>query len=330
MCQQSECSQQWVTHKNHRSIPLLYYLARGAIPRWLQVAARRYWISRRVQRLKDEWPIPRIMRERRFPRIRWPNNRRFSFVIRHDVETAFGVSQCEALMQTDESYGYRASFNFSPERYLVPDGLRNRLRSHGMEIGIHGLKHDGLLYATKRIFERRAKRINDYVEKWGSHGFYSPSSHHHFEWVHKLNILYDSSTFDFDPFEPQNDGIESIFPFVVDANGDNDAGASYVELPYTLPQDFTLFVLMGAQSTEVWKRKIDWIAEKGGMALLVVHPDYLNFSQSGRQKFSYPIDQYRSFLEYVSRQYDGDYWHCLPREMAEFWRTTNPDKSLYG
>ncbi len=89
-------------------------------------------------------------------------------------------------------------------------------------------------------------------------GFRSGFMHHELEWAHELNIKYDASTFDTDPFEPQPDGVNKIFPFWVE--GPN--GTGYVELPYTLPQDFTLFVLLKEEGPETWKRKLEWLAEK--------------------------------------------------------------------
>jgi hypothetical protein len=58
-------------------------------------------------------------------------------------------------------------------------------------------------------------------------------------WLHDLNIAYDLSTFDSDPFEPQPDSRNTIFPFWI-SNGNG----GYAELPYTLPQDSTLFLLL--------------------------------------------------------------------------------------
>jgi hypothetical protein len=37
------------------------------------------------------------------------------------------------------------------------------------------------------------------------------------DWLHQLNIEYDLSTFDTDPFEPQPEGRHTIFPFWVPA-----------------------------------------------------------------------------------------------------------------
>ena len=51
----------------------------------------------------------------------------------------------------------------------------------------------------------------------------------------------------------------------------------YVELPYTLPQDFLLFILLQEKNIDTWKKKLDWIVDHGGMALFIAHPDYMNF-----------------------------------------------------
>ena len=44
-----------------------------------------------------------------------------------------------------------------------------------------------------------------------------------------------------------------------------------------MPQDHLLFVILQEKNIDIWKRKLDWIAEKGGMALLNTHSDYMSF-----------------------------------------------------
>ena len=110
------------------------------------------------------------------------------------------------------------------------------------------------------------------------------------DWLHDLDVQYDASTFDTDPFEPEPDGGHTIFPFWVPrSNGSsindhhstlNSFSEGYVELPYTLPQDSTLFLVLRENTPEIWMRKLDWIAEHGGMALLDTHPDYMSFGQA--------------------------------------------------
>ncbi len=138
--------------------------------------------------------------------------------------------------------------------------------------------------------------------------------HHNLEWIGELSIKYDLSTFDTDPFQPQADGVSTIFPFWV--NGKNGR-PGYVEIPYTLDQDFTLFILMQEDSPALWKKKLDWIVENGGMALVIVHPDYLNFNNlSALEEF--PVMYYVDFLKYVKSKYEGKYWNALPHEIAEY------------
>ena len=139
---------------------------------------------------------------------------------------------------------------------------------------------------------------------------------HNLAWIHKLNIEYDASTFDTDPFEPQSDGFQTIFPFFVHSR---NGGKGYVELPYTLPQDFTVFVLMEEKRIDIWRKKLDWIADAGGMALLNVHPDYMKFGDGPSGLDEYSADLYRQFLEYVRERYEGRYWHALPKEISRFW-----------
>jgi hypothetical protein len=213
--------------------------------------------------------------------------------------------------------GFRSAFNFVPERYAVSSQLRQELVQRGFEVAVHGLKHDGKLFLSREKWPDHAGRINHYLKDWGSVGFVSPSMHRNLEWMHDIHIDYDASTFDTDPFEPQSEGIKTIYPvWLSGRNGQH----GYVELPYTLSQDFTLFVLMKEKNIDIWKRKLDWIVEKGGMALFITHPDYMNYSNSCCKMDEYPMQFYKDFLDYVRNKYDGQYWHALPREMARFWK----------
>ena len=146
-------------------------------------------------------------------------------------------------------------------------------------------------------------------------GFRAGAMHHNLNWIHDLNIQYDASTFDVDPFEPQPDGMTTIFPFIVE---NPDIGRRYVELPYTLPQDFTLFVIMRQRNSDIWKKKLDWIANNCGMALFITHPDYMNFDGTGLAIDEYRVDVYAEFLEYIKHKYDGHFWNALPSEIAKY------------
>ena len=65
-------------------------------------------------------------------------------------------------------------------------------------------------------------------------------------------------------------------------------------------------------------RKVDWIAEHGGMVLLDTHPDYMNFGEARKTGGAYPVGLYAELLEYLRSKYRDQYWHALPREVAKY------------
>jgi hypothetical protein len=140
--------------------------------------------------------------------------------VTHDVESTAGLQRCPQLMELTARKGFRSAFNFVPEgEYRLSDDFRQMLVRNGFEVGVHDLRHDGKLYRSRKEFEENAIRINHYLKEWNACGFRSGFMHHNLEWLHDLNIAYDASTFDTDPFEPQPDGVETIFPFWVAARG---------------------------------------------------------------------------------------------------------------
>jgi glycosyltransferase involved in cell wall biosynthesis len=292
-----------------------YYNVRPAIPRKLQIALRRIIASRKLKANSDAWPI---YPGSEIPPIGWPGwpeNKQFALVLTHDIETIKGQSRCLDVVRLEKDLNFRSAFNFVAERYPVSTELRNFLVADGFEVGLHGLYHDGKKFKSRRIFNERAPKINHYLREWNASGFRSPAMHFNLDWIHDLNIKYDCSTFDTDPFEPQSTGVGTIFPFFVHGK---PGGKGYVELPYTLVQDFTLFVILKQESIDIWKRKLDWIAEKGGMALILAHPDYMSFN--GKQSLDeYPASRYKELLEYVKDRYMGRYWNALPGEVADFY-----------
>jgi hypothetical protein len=291
----------------------LYYALKPLIPRRLQIALRRQLVLRQKTKYSYVWPIDEQAGEPPAGWSGWPEGKKFALVLTHDVDTEKGQNNCINLMKLEKEMGFRSSLNFVPRRYNVSSTLRQNLVSEGFEIGLHGLYHDGKYYKSRKIFIERAVEMNKYFASWGAVGHRAPSMLHKLEWFHELDIEYDTSTFDTDPFEPQPDGIGTIFPFIVNSMTNRK---SYVELPYTLPQDFTLFILMQEKNIGIWKKKVDWIAEKGGMALMNVHPDYMIFERSKPGLEEYPASYYEEFLNYVKSKYEGQYWHVLPKNMA--------------
>jgi peptidoglycan/xylan/chitin deacetylase (PgdA/CDA1 family) len=285
------------------------------VPRRLQIWLRRQAIKTKRTKYIHVWPIDPKANGCPVRFAGWPGKKQFALVLTHDVDTAEGLKKCVPLMRMEKSLGFRSSFNFVPERYKNSADIRKILVENGFEVGVHGLHHDGKLFNSIKIFKKRAKKINAVIKQWGAVGFRAPAMHHNLDWIHMLNIKYDASTFDTDPFEPQSDGCMKIFPFWVQ-NGKLDRG--YIELPYTLPQDFTAFILMRDINGRIWRQKMNWIVQQGAMALLNTHPDYMSFENPHRYD-QYQAEIYRKFLLDVKNRYENSYWNALPKEVAKFW-----------
>jgi glycosyltransferase involved in cell wall biosynthesis len=299
----------------------IYYEVKPFVPWRVRMGLRRLFARRTLQAYKDIWPINKAAAEPPDGWPGWPGGKKFALVLTHDVEGAKGLAKLRKLVDLEMKLGFRSSFNFIPEGdHRVPPELREELTQKGFEVGVHDLQHDGKLFWDRSEFARKAGRINSYLSDWGASGFRSAFMHHNLAWLHDLAIKYDASTFDIDPFEPQPDGANTIFPFWIDG----PAGRGYAELPYTLPQDSTLFLLLKERSTRIWKTKLDWIVEHGGMALMDVHPDYMDFEGRTDSKDTFPYTHYQEFLEYVLDKYANLYWHALPREVAEFCSAVRP------
>jgi hypothetical protein len=116
-----------------------------------------------------------------------------------------------------------------------------------------------------------------------------------------LEMDYDLSFFDTDPFEPMPGGTMSIHPFEI---------GHFIELPYTLVQDYSLFDILHERSPNIWMEKVNFIARYHGLALLNVHPDYMLDSSK--------LNVYRDFLKRMKDL--GGFWHALPQEAAAWWR----------
>jgi len=304
----------------------LYYSLRWLLPRPWQIRLRRALMKYLRSYEPNEWPILETAARTPDGWSGWPDGKEFTLVLTHDVETGRGLDRCRTIMDMEEARGLRSCFGFVPERYRVPSNLRDEMVSRGFEISVHGLNHDGHLFKSTEIFNQRAPRINQYLADWGAVGFRAPSMRRNLALIGELDIEYDSSTFDTDPFEPESRGVGTIFPFIWEDPG----VGSYVEIPYTLPQDFTLFVLLSKEDNAVWKKKLDWIADRGGMALLDAHPDYMAMGGGRARIDEYPVALYSDLLQYITREHEGRFWHVLPRELAAFWKEHYPDSRMPG
>lgn len=152
----------------------LYYRAKPAIPRRVQLAVRRAYAPVQARRSFPRWPIEPVLVEAQRAEIRrrlsnrdgalpfvnfWPNRARFGFIITHDVEGTIGLHAIPKLLEIEQRHGIVSSWNFVAEDYKIDPSVFAELRAAGCEIALHGIKHDGRLFENRETFEAALPKI---------------------------------------------------------------------------------------------------------------------------------------------------------------------------
>ena len=79
------------------------------------------------------------------------------------------------------------------------------------------------------------------------------------------------------------------------------------------------------KTLDIWKKKLRWVAERGGMALVNVHPDYVCFHGVGHDYLEFPSAYYRDFLKWINVTLFGNPpLYALPKTIAQHVRTRKP------
>ena len=223
-------------------------------------------------------------------------------ILTHDVESEEGVSLALDIADLEETLGFRSSFNLGGW-YHVDPGIVRELTGRGFEIGIHGLRHDRALFSSRSAFDAQRPELASLASRFGAEGFRSPSTYRVFDWLAELPVSYDGSIPHSDPFEPQPGGCCTLWPFFI---------GNVVELPYTLPQDYTLFTLLAQKSPVLWIEQANRIAEEHGLIHALSHPDRGYLAEPRNR------NSYREFLLAFSER--DEIWKPLPRDLAAWWR----------
>ena len=296
-----------------------YYRVKRLIPRWVQLSARRTLIRR--QELPDfpSWPLEENLdRLLRFyarclllaggkPELIfdwfWPGTYRAAAGLTHDVESAEGLRLAVEVADLEEERGLRSSFNLVAQGYRIDEGILKDLRTRGFELGVHGVYHDRSMFSSRATFDSQLPIVRHLAARIGAVGFRSPSTYRNFEWMGDLPVDYDCSTPHSDPFEPMPGGCCSLWPYFI---------GNVVELPYTMPQDHTLFTLLGERTIAVWQEQLDRIEQLNGLVQVLSHPDpgYLG---NKRERALYA-----ELLDVISGR--ESLWKALPRDVANWWR----------
>lgn len=299
-----------------------YYSMKRFVPRSMIMAARSV-VARRQARSLDfpRWPIESSLDDLQRLILRailqasganaipfvwfWPQGKHAALILTHDIETASGRDAVPAFIDAEQSLGFVSSFNVVPNKYEVPQSLLAEIPRRGHEIGVHGWDHQGSIVATRELFDDRAVRINEVAGSWNAAGFRSPSTYRNSDWFQDLAFDYDSSFPDTDPFEPQSGGCMSLFPYHM---------GRLVELPITMPQDHTLFTLLGEKDARLWRAKAAAIRARHGLICMLTHPD----TDDGYTGSARVFPHYMEMLHELGD--DADLWRPLPRDAARWWR----------
>ena len=234
----------------------------------------------------------------------WPKGYHACIIMTHDVETAAGRDACSNLMDIEDKFGFKSSFEIVPEvRYEVPESFLDEIRTRGCEICLHGLNHDGQLFTSKQIFLQRVNRINDYAEKFGAIGFRSPVMYRNVDWFKYFNFKYDMSLPNAGHLDPQRGGCCTVMPYFI---------GKILELPLTTIQDYSLYHYLKKDGIDLWKQQASMILEKNGLISFIIHPDY---TLSNKEQLIYS-----SLLQYLSTLRDEkNAWVALPRDVYSWW-----------
>jgi hypothetical protein len=241
----------------------------------------------------------------------WPDRSNGCAMMTHDVETKRGLDFCPDLMDLNDSYQIKSSFQIVPaERYKASSELLKEIKSRNFEVNVHDWNHDGRLYLERTEFLRRAALINEAAEAFGADGFRSGALYRNADWYDAYKFSYDMSVPNVGHFDPQRGGCCSIMPYFI---------GRILELPVTTIQDYSLFHIRGDYSIDLWKRQISFILKNHGLASCIVHPDYIIECKAR--------STYAQLLEYLKELKSSQgLWIARPKEIDAWWRQRNEMK----
>ena len=299
----------------------LYYALRPALPVSIRRHLQKAWLRGWADRPFPVWPVDisldrmfeelmrlsvKASREKRVPFIWfWPEGKSGCATMTHDVETDAGLKFRNELMDINDSYQIKTSFQLIPgARYVVGEEELTSIKSRGFEVNVHDLKHDGHLFSSRKIFMESAAQINRFGVAFGSRGFRSAILYRNQEWLSALKFSYDMSVPNVAHLDPQRGGCCTVMPYFI---GD------VLEIPVTATQDYALFHVLETYSLDLWQQQTSLILQQHGLMSFIIHPDYLDTPKAR--------EAYAGLMEHLSTlRADANLWIALPGEINTWWR----------
>jgi glycosyltransferase involved in cell wall biosynthesis len=238
----------------------------------------------------------------------WPDGAPSCAIMTHDVETAAGRDFCNVVMDMDDAYGIKASFQVVPEvRYTVHPSYIEGLWSRGFEVAVQDLNHDGRLFSDRERFLKRSKKINRYGRDYKASGFRAAVLYRNQDWYENLDFEYDMSVPSVAHLDPQRGGCCTVMPYFI---------GNKVELPVTMTQDYSLFHILKDYSLDLWNRQTDVVMRQHGLISYIIHPDYV-IAKRERDMFEALLARLADLRK------ETGLWIALPKDVARWWKQRN-------
>jgi hypothetical protein len=311
----------WLTTGSGQSGRKAYYALRSVLPFRLRKYLKRVSLRGWERKAFPSWPVDRTVDKtleqlmllamdtlsvNEVPFIWfWPKEYLGCVLMTHDVETTAGLEFCPSLINLNDHYGIKASFQIIPKsRYVVTAKLLQRIRERGCEVNVHDWNHDGRLFSSREVFLTRVAEINRCATEWGAEGFRSGALYRNLSWCESFTFSYDLSVPNLGHLDAQPGGCCTVKPYFI---------GRLLEIPVTTTQDYMLFYLLGDYSVDLWKRQVELILESNGVATFIVHPDYILKKRERKV--------YEELLDYLSAvRLDRRLWMTLPGDINRWWR----------
>lgn len=257
----------------------------------------------------------------------------FGVIMTHDVDTREGYENgLSKFVEMEKQEDIVSTFNIIPNSplYDLDSDLVTDLVRDGFDIGMHGLHHDGKFAFLSedeqrtRIYgaAKRAKELN-----LASIGYRAP-------WLHRTKKMVQYLTeagFEWDSSFPDTDdstpgyavtGSRTVFPFYpLYRDGEIWKQSPMLEIPVSMPQDWALlyyYKLSEESILRVWKKKMEYIKSKGGVAGFIIHPDQEDFGHPKYHK------AYQTLLKIIK---DADPELITCSNLAKRWKKKFPPVS---
>jgi len=211
----------------------------------------------------------------------------FGVIMSHDVDTKIGYDYgMRKFVEIEKELDVVSTFNVVPDsqEYTLEREYIQDLVSDGFDFGMHGLHHDGkFVYLTLDEQYMRVKMAADIAKEFELPlGYRAPYLHRTKQLIGSLTkegYIWDSSYPDTDESTVgyADTGSRTLFPFhPLWRDTGSWQKSPLLEIPVTMPQDWTLlyyYKMSEEEMLKAWKKKMEYIKSKNGLAVFVIHPD---------------------------------------------------------